>query len=275
MQFNKPLLLIIICFIASEQLIAGNENLPAGAASAGMANASATLTDVWSSYNNQAGCAYVNSVTAGIYNEIRFGLKENSFNAFGLVIPAKKIGNFSLSASYYGFKLYNEQKIGLGYSRKFGNNIAASLQADYMATNIDDEFYGNSSEFTVEAGFRAMLTPQLALGFHLFNPLRSKISDYDDERTPTTMKLGLSYEFNKKIILAAEAEKSSERDNIFKLGINYHIIEPLYIRTGFSTNNTTGYFGFGLEFKGLQLDFAASWHQVLGFTPHTSLSFKF
>jgi len=269
------ILILSLIFGLNLQSFAGNENQPAGAAGAGMAHASVTFTDVWSCYNNQAGSAYIDKITAGVYNEFRFGLKENSLNAFALVIPAKNIGNFSVSASYYGFKLYNEQKIGLGYARKFGNNISASLQANYLTTNISDEYYGNAAAFTVEAGFRALLTQQLALGFHLFNPVRSKLSEYDDERIPTTMKLGLAYEFSKKVTVAAEAEKTTERKNIFKFGINYHITEPLYIRTGISTNNTTGYFGFGLVIKSLNLDFAASWHQVLGFTPHTSLTFKF
>lgn len=240
-----------------------------------MGNAAVTLNDMWSAFQNQAGTAYLKNVNVGAYNEIRYGVNELSLNAFAVAVPVKNVGTFSLSATYFGFKLYNEQKIGLAYARKFGENISAGLQFDYLATNISDEYYGNQSAFAVEAGFRAKLLPNLDLGFHVYNPTRAKLADYSDERIPTVMKLGLCYHFNEKVLFAVEAEKTSAAKNIFKAGIEYQIVKPLYLRAGIATNQTTGYFGFGLNLKQIKINFTASFHETLGFTPHTDLSYEF
>ncbi|MEO8148813.1 MAG: hypothetical protein ABI723_14305 [Bacteroidia bacterium] len=266
--------LLITLFIFSNSF-AGNENFPVGARAAGLGNAAVTLDDMWAAFHNQAGTAYLKNVNVGVYNEIRYGLSELSLNAFAVAVPVKDVGTFSLSATYFGYKLYNEQKIGLAYARKFGDNISGSLQFDYLATNINDEYYGNQSAFAVEAGFRAKLLPNLDLGFHVYNPTRAKMADYTDERIPTVMKLGLCYHFNDKVLFAVEAEKTSAAKNIFKAGIEYQIAKPLYLRAGIATNQTTGYFGFGLNLKQIKINFTASFHETLGFTPHTDLSYEF
>lgn len=254
---------------------AGNENYAAGARAAGMGNAGSTINDLWAAFHNQAGIAYLTQVNTGAYNEIRYGLADLSLNAFAVAVPVKKIGTFSLSATYFGFKLYNEQKIGLAYARKFGEKVAAAVQLDYLATNIRDEYYGNKSALAVEAGIRAEIVTGLTLAFHVFNPTRAKLADYNNEKVPTAAKLGLSYRFNDKVLVALESEKVSALKNIFKAGAEYQIANPLYLRAGISTNEVTGHFGFGLNLKQLKIDFAATFHQTLGFTPHTNLTWVF
>jgi len=271
---KKTYFFSIAIFLFSKSY-AGNENFPVGARAAGIGNAAVTLNDMWAAFHNQAGTAYLEHVNVGVYNEIRYGLSELSLNAFAVAVPVKDVGTFSLSATYFGYKLYNEQKIGLAYARKFGDNISAGLQFNYIGTNISDEYYGNKSAFTVEAGFRAVLLPKLILGVHIYNPTRAKLADYTDERIPTVMKLGLCYHFNDKVLFAIEAEKASAAKNIFKAGIEYQIAKPLYLRAGIATNQTAGYFGFGLSLKQIKINFTASFHETLGFTPHTDLSYEF
>lgn len=266
-------LILLIAFFKSS--FAGNENFPVGARAAGMGNAAVTLNDMWSAFQNQAGTAYLKHVNVGIYNEVRYGLSDLALNAFAVAVPIKNVGTFSLSATYFGYKLYNEQKIGLAYARKFGENFSAGLQFDYLGTHIDDDYYGNHAAFAIEGGVRAVLLPKLVMGFYIFNPTLSSLSDYDNEKIPSTMKLGLSYQFNEKIILAIETEKVSEAKAIFKAGFEYRIVEPLYLRMGLSTNQNAYYFGFGLALKQINIDFTASFNQTLGFTPHTDLSYEF
>ena len=63
--------------------IGGNENQPIGARSAGLANASLTLSDVWSVHHNQAGLGHIRKVSAGVYYESRFLMPELGFDLFG------------------------------------------------------------------------------------------------------------------------------------------------------------------------------------------------
>ncbi len=271
----KYLGLLLLSFSVYIKTYGGNENFPVGARAAGIGNAAVTLNDMWAAFNNQAGLSGLKNVNAGAYNEIRYGLKELSLNAFAVAVPVKKIGTFSLSATYFGFSLYNEQKIGLAYARNFGDNISAGVQFDYIATNLSDEYYGRQDAFTVEAGFRAEILPGFILGVHIYNPTRAKLSSYENERSPSTFKLGLCYHFNEKVLLAAETEKTSAMKNNIKAGFEYRIAKPLFLRAGISTNQTSGYFGFGLELKQLKINFTASFHETLGFTPHTDISYEF
>ena len=58
---------------------------------------------------------------------------------------------------------------------------------------------------------------------------------------------------------------------MFKTGIEYHIIKPVFVRIGIATNPTTYSFGAGFEFYRFKLDVAASRHPVLGFSLQSSL----
>lgn len=265
--------LTIFFLLSSNYLFAGGENIPAGGRSAGVANASVCYTDLWSAFNNQAGLAGLKNFTAGIYFENRFGISELGVKAFAMAVPIGESGVISLSGTYFGYSLYNEKKIGLGFGKSFGKKIKAGVQLDYLSTVIAED-YGNRTSFTGEAGIIAEPLENLSLGFHIYNPTQAKIADYADERIPVVMRLGALYKFSDKVSVSVEDEKEVDAENVVKAGIDYWIAEPLYLRGGFSTNPALSSFGFGLKFGQFMLDGAASFHHVLGFTPHISLHYE-
>ncbi|MDD4214616.1 MAG: hypothetical protein PHR81_07365 [Bacteroidales bacterium] len=166
--------------------------------------------------------------------------------------------------------MYNESKIGLAYGMAFGDRISAGVQLDYIYTHIAEN-YGNKSNITFEAGIRAKIIKNLIIAAHIYNPIMVKISSYDNERIPLIFKIGLSYTFSDKAVLAAEVEKDINYKPIFKTGLEYHIVKPVYIRIGIATNPFIYSFGAGFEFYHFKLDVSASRHPVLGFTPQASL----
>jgi hypothetical protein len=263
----------LVLSLISIGLFATGEDFPIGGRSAGMANSSVTLNDFWSIHNNQAGLTGVKNFSAGMYYEDRFGLKNLSLKAGAIVLPTKSGGVFGLSMTYFGYSQYNESKIGLAYAKSFGEKFSVGIQLDYLSTHIAEN-YGNRSAVAGEIGLRYQINTKLCIAGHIFNLNRAKIADYNDERIPTVARLGLSYAFSGKIIVTAESEKDIQYDPVFKAGIEYHPIDMLYFRTGISTNPVLNAFGFGLEFKNFKLDFAASYHQTLGFTPQFSIIFN-
>ncbi|MEO5569828.1 MAG: hypothetical protein ABIT08_16375 [Bacteroidia bacterium] len=274
MKKQLPVLFIYLALISSSfSSFAGNESIQAGGRSAALAGASVTYADVWAAFHNQAGLAYITKFSAGAFNENSFLLSELSTRGIAVALPLKDLGVFGVSMSYFGYNLYNEKKVGLAYAKSFGDNISASIQLDYFGTFIS-EGYGSNSAIAVEAGFRAQILPKLFLGAHVFNPTRSSLADYDDEKIPTVLKGGLSYLFSDKVTVSIESEKNMDADNIFKTGIEYHIVKILYIRGGVSTNPTKTAFGFGFDFESLKFDIAASYHQQLGYTPNVSLTYS-
>ncbi len=268
---SLPHFLVLIIFLNNNSL-AGNEPAVAGGRAAGLGGATVAYADLWSAFNNQAGLAYLTKFSAGFFNETPFLMNELSTRGIAVAMPVQKLGVFALSINYFGYNLYNEKKIGLAYAKSFGDKISAGIQFDYLGTSIS-EGYGSNSAFTIEAGFRAELLPKFYLGAHIFNPTRAKLADYDEEKIPTLLNIGLAYEFSDKVTLSAEGEKNVYETSAFKAGVEYHIVKILYLRAGVGTNPTKTSFGFGLEFDSFKFDIAAAYHQQLGYTPNISLTY--
>ncbi len=269
-NYFTTLLLVLVL----SHVYAGDHNTPAGARSSAMGNASVAQQDVWSAFHNQAGLAFVKSPVVGISHEQRFMLSELSVNAAAFALPTKRNGTFAVSVSYFGYKLYNEQKAALAYGKSFGDKFSAGVQLDYLQTTIA-EGYGSKGAFTVEAGIQAQLVKNLWLGAHVYNPNKAKLSDYNEEKIPSVVKLGLNYTFSDKVNLAVETEKDLDADAILKAGIEYHPVKQFYLRGGISTDPVLSSFGFGLVLQNFVIDIAANYHQDLGFTPHVALAYSF
>lgn len=264
------ILLTIIVNIQSTQAQVANDNV--GARSAAMGGYSVTLSDIWSTNNNQAGLGFVTDLAGGIYYENRFLLKETSYKAGAFVLPVKT-GALGLSITSFGYELYSQSKASLSYGQRFGDNFSMGVQLNYLNTSLSQD-YGTKNAFTGAVGLIAKLSDELSIGVHVYNPTRSKLAEYDNERIPTIMKLGLDYRFSKKVMLGIETEKDIDFDAVVKAGLEYHATEMFYLRGGISTNPTQSSFGFGLQLKDFKLDLSTSFHQTLGMTPAISLIYK-
>ncbi len=270
MKYSIQLSIILIFLSFGSQ--AANDNIPLGARSTGMGNASVTLFDIWSVQNNQAGLAHLESLSAGIYYENKFMLPELGLSAFGAALPLKSGGTLALSYSMFGFESYKDSKLGLAYARKFTESFSGGIQLDYLNTRIS-EGYGSKGAIAVEAGVRVKLFENLILGAHVFNPTGAKLADYNDEKIPTTMKLGLGYTFNEKVILAIETEKNIDYPATFRAGIEYRVIPEVYLRGGISTRPVESSFGVGLQLGVMRINLSASYHESLGYSPQADLQY--
>jgi hypothetical protein len=263
-----PALVFLCCSVAL--LFGQKDNVCIGGRSAAIGNASVTLTDFWAVHNNQAGMAYYKKLAAGVYYENRFLTKEMGLKCLSVVVPVKKAGVIGLNVSNFGFSLYNESKIGLAYAMAFGERISAGVQLDYIYTHIGDN-YGNRGLMTFEVGLRAKIIKELVIAIHVFNPANLKLSPHLNERIPLIYKIGLSYSFTDKAMVAAEVEKDMNFKPVFKAGVEYKVAKPVYLRIGIDTNPMLYSFGAGFEFHKFKLDIAASMHPQLGFSPQASL----
>lgn len=270
----KITFILFLLLLNSILLFAGNDNLPVGGRQAGVGNASVCHSDVWAVHYNQAGLANIKDITAGIYYDNRFMVNNLSMKAVALALPTKKLGVFGISLGYFGYSLYNEQKVGLAYARTFGSKLSVGVQLDYLGVHIGED-YGSKNSFAAEAGFQYELSKNLKLGAHIYNLNRSIISGYNNERIPTIMKLGLSYDFSEKVLVSVESEKDVETSPDFKAGVEYHMLKKIFLRFGVSTNPSKNAFGLGLDLKGVKFDIAFNRHSVLGWTPMASLVYDF
>ncbi len=269
----KQLLLSLILSLLFGYSLAQNTGGNSGGRSAAMGGAGVASSDFWTVNNNQAGLGFVDKSGVGFYYENQFLMNDFNLSQFSAIYKTKR-GGFGLNVGYYGSGLYNEKKIGFGYGMRLGKRFALGVQLDYLNTFIAD-VYGSKNMFTFEVGLMTKITDELTLGAHVFNPIRTKLSDYDDERMPTLLKLGLDWDLSNDFTAAIEAESDIEHPLVLRAGLEYNIMDLMYARIGVSNNPNIFSFGVGIYYGGFRLDFSSSMHQVLGYSPQISAIYNF
>lgn len=260
---------LTICSLSRAQL----ENYPVGARASGMGNATVALTDVWAAHYNQAGLGRLEKFSAGVFYENQYNIKELGLKAAALGLPSK-FGNFGLSLTQFGYKLYQENKIGIAYAKSLGKHIWAGIQLDYFHLRFQKE-YGQQGTYTFEAGLQAQILPKLLIGFHIFNPVQAEIKTRDyKESIPTIARLGLAWHPSEEVILTLETTKDLERQAKIKAGVEYRAIKHLFLRAGAGNHPETISMGLGYQLNPLSADIAFIRHPVLGYSPSVSLSLQ-
>ncbi len=266
---SRRLLSFGVAAVLSTSLVAQFSS--GSARSIGMGAASVVFDDIHSLWSNQAGIAHLEESAVSAYAEQHYLLSNLQTLGLGAVYPTRS-GNFGITLNYLGFEQYQEQKIGLAYGRKLFDRFSIGAQFLMLNTNVQE--YGSKSIFTFEFGLLAELLPRVNIGAHAFSPARINILEEDN--VPTIFSMGLAYLPSPSVAINLEVEKDIEYPARFKAGIEYQIIDPLFLRTGLGTNPTTLHFGVGYRIQNnIDVDLATSYHQILGVSPAFGLSYYF
>lgn len=272
MKFFTTLLLFCLVFtgVKSQSYLTY-----AGARSSALSDATVTVSDVFSTFSNQACLAELDKKEIGASVLNRFTVKELNTEALAFALPLKNNkGVFGLSLNNYGYNLFNRKKVGLAFSKKLSNVFSAGIQIDYLNTKIGDG-YGSKSTFTIEGGVLARINDKLKAGVHIFNPIRAKLANYDDERIPVIMTAGLSYKLTEKVLAAAEVFKPIDDKAIYKFALEYNPVNILYVRGGVSSDPVQFTFGAGLKLNNLYIDISSGYYDPLGYSPSAGLRYAF
>lgn len=220
--------------------------------------------DVFSFGNNQAALASVKSASVGIYGERRFLLNETSTYSLAAAIPTS-LGNIGLQLNYAGFKNFNENKIGLAYSRSLGSKLDIGIQFNYYGYRIPA--YGNASTINFEAGAIVHFSEKLNGGIHIYNPIAAKLGKNSDEKLAAAYKFGLGYDASENFYVSTEIIKEEDKPVNVTGGIQYRFKKQFFVRAGFVSETSSGFGGVGIAWNNLRLDISANYHPQLGFSP--------
>lgn len=273
MGYLRLLFLMLLLVPLTAKGTGTHDNRPSNAASAGMGDATVMRTNFWAVFHNQAGLGFLKQKGVGVHFENAYMLKELSQKAVGFVLPVRG-GTFGITYNQFGYENFSKTKAGLAFGKQLGERIAVGIQLDYLRTHIGD-VYGDRHSVTGEIGVISEPLDGFFVGAHVFNPVRAQLSEYDDERLPTVFRLGLGYAFSNQLFVSAEAEKDLEYAPLLKVGVEYEIVDNLMLRAGITTNPALFSFGIGYTWKNITLDFAVSKHQILDYTPYSSMHYAF
>lgn len=246
------------------------EPFEGGAQSLGMANAALSLQGTWALFQNQAGLVGTEALSAGAFYQSRFAMRELSTTGFGVAHP---LGNGVAGISYvqYGFSNYREQRVGLAFAQKLGENFDAGVQLDYIGIFLGGG-YGSTAAFTFQGGFRYQASDEVIIAGHIYNPVRARLNQFNDERLPVVLRFGGQYRFSERVHLNAEARKHLEYPVTLAVGAEYELVDHVFVRGGVAGGPSRYTFGAGYRFGNFQFDVAAAHNEFLGFTPQVSLT---
>jgi hypothetical protein len=268
----KAILLMAVCFLLfSFSTLAQNVYYDVGSRSAGMGNSNTTIADEWSIFNNVAGISGVeNGMVFFGYN--RFFEIDGFDNVSAGVIHPFKFGNVGFSLFRFGDNLYSEQIASAAFGNKIGF-VRLGGRINYYQMRIDE--FGTSGSLFFDIGGIVELIPKLSFGAFISNFTISKLNNSENTKMPVIMKVGLSYKPKRNVSLNMDILKDIDFESNVKLGIEYMIVDKVYLRTGLNANPFKGFFGAGILLDRFQLDYAIGTHQFLGSSHQCTVSYNY
>ena len=270
---NKKIYFIVLLIAIINSNLFAIENHPTGARSLALSHAFISISDVWSTFHNQAGLTGIEQFSAGVFYESRFMVDELSLAAGSLILPVNT-GTFGFSFFQFGKGSFKENRVALAFAKQLSEKFSAGIQLDYFSQRLPE----NNSAFgfaTFEAGVIYSPNKKLFLGTHVFNPISNGIETAEGkQKSPTIFRIGGHYQFDEMILVTVETQKDLKNPFLFKTGIEFSPVQNLALRFGVSGKPVNYTAGMGYSFGKVTTDIGFSYHGNLGLTPSVSIQIK-
>lgn len=260
--------LFLFIGLVSFSVSAQDGNYQMGARNASLGSTGLTTSDHWSLFYNIAGLAQLESNAAFASYRNRYNLAELQTISAGYVHKVNEFG-VGIGVFRFGGDLFSEQKVSVAIGHKL-DRISLGVGLDYIQYDISS--VGTKSVMIFQFGGIAQITDELSFGAHIFNLNQAELVSEGNEKVPTVMRAGLSFQPNDDLILALETEKDLGFEEVIKVGVEYRVIQNVFVRTGLKTEPFSGVGGFGFEFKNCQIDYAFANDNQLGSIHEVSFS---
>lgn len=263
----------ILYFVPFLFTVCSYAQLNPGAKQISLSNSDVALSnDVFSVFNNPAGLSQFNWREIGVYySPAPFGLTELA-NGYVAYSEPFNFGTLALGGMTYGFELYRESKISLGYSYNYENKFFAGVTFNYHMFSIQN--YGSAGALYLNLGGLAYISSELRWGFAIYNLNRASVGN-DDDQIPVIFSTGFSYDLINSLIINLAVEKDIRYKPSVQFGLEYDIIEYLSLRIGFQNEPARYTAGVGINYSIISLDYTVFTHQELGLTHQAGLIISF
>jgi hypothetical protein len=260
---------ILICILLLQITAnAQNGNYNAGARSRSLANTSLTISDAFASYNNVAALAPQEGISIGFFSAMFYGIPGLFTIGLALNSPIFK-GTATLNFYRFGDDLFNEHKVGLGYSHKI-RFVRLGLQINYIQYKI--ESYGSKGLLVLEFGGLVQIFPELLFAAYIFNPTQSDPYHEKSGFLPVLLKTGISYRPVANLMLNIEYQHYLFTKRSLSIGMEYLIRGKFSLRTGISLWTLRSTYGIGFNTLRLNFNYAVDIHPLLGLSHEFSVT---
>jgi hypothetical protein len=228
--------------------------ISSGAKEISLANSTVAMSDnAMAVFGNPAGSAQLNwKETSLYYSPSRFDMKEFAEKGGAFLLPFR-FGVVSGGYLSYGFDLYKETTVSLGFSKVFYKRILFGISLHYR--NVKISGYGNAGSLFFNVGGIFFINRQIKIGFLLENPARISYKNTSGQ-IPSVISFGVSACPTTDITLNTSIVKDMEYPFSYRFGLEYGIYKYIDLRCGFRTNPNSYTGGIGIKYKYIELDYS-------------------
>lgn len=177
-------------------------------------------------------------------------------------------GTVGAGVHRYGFDLFNESRIRIGYKNSYRNfYYGAVLNYSHIAQGGG---YGSAGALGVDAGIGASIFERFWIGARATNINQPEYGDGDvdvGEALPRELAIGFSCRLSDTALFASDLVKDVRFPVSYRGGVEVFIFDRFAGRAGITTEPTTFSLGFGYSAGFWSINLVAQNHEELGVSP--------
>ena len=248
------------------------EDLPVGGRAIGMGSAYVAVAQgAESVYYNPAGLSFSKGVSLSLFASRPYGLRELTYETISAVLPSP-FGNFGINLQTYGYHLYRENTIALGWGYHYHKRVYYGILCRMNQLRIKN--YGSSCTLMIDIGCLLLMSNNILAGISITNLNNAGIKG-QNEPLPQMTRVGISYQPLNEVTFAIELDKDTRFPVEMKGGIEFRPLHEICLRFGFGREPSNFSSGIGLAWDSFSIDYAFTMHPVLGTTHQGSFNIVF
>ena len=268
-KINSLLITILFCQLVYTQI---SIIVPA---STSIAQTSVAEIQSWTAFNNPAILGNLEQSEVGFQFENRYLIPELSTKSVQVAFVSNRV-NTGLSFSHFGYSLYHEMLIGLGFARNFSDKFAMGVQFNYYTAYFSASNSYRGALFP-QVGISMRLSPNFSLGFNAFNPIQTNLkTEYTIKRIPSIFSLGTEYFFSPDFIWRTQMDKELSSNYRFATGFEYKMLHTFAIKLGaYGSDYLVPCLGLGYDVGSFLVDLNCELHPLLGLNTMAAIRYRF
>jgi hypothetical protein len=269
---KKLIFLILFCLLSKLSNSQISNVIPGSNA---IAETSVADTKNWTAFNNPANISFLGKPEITIEFENRYLISELSTKSVQVAFPSQLV-NFGLSFSHFGYSLYHEMMLGVGFGRNFGDKFAMGVQFNYYTAffNASNSYRG---ALLPQVGLTVKLSPKFNIGFNTFNPFQTNIqTEFVTKRLPSVFSLGSEYFFSPELVWRTQIDREVSSNYRFATGFEYLMLQNLTVKLGaYSSDYLVSCLGLGFKTGSFLIDLNCDIHPLIGISPLAAIKYRF
>lgn len=228
------------------------------------------FSNLFSFLSNTAALAMSKGISAGVYSENKFGLKELNHYTAAVSSPIGGNGGIGIVTTYAGSKELNESQIGLAYGKNLGKiNIGARFNYTLLRTSG----YGSDGAISFELGSTWKISEKLYTGIQIVNPVGGKFGEESKEKLPSVYSVGAGYECSEQFYIGVDIVKEESKPVNLRATLQYIIARRLITMLGINSGTSSPALCAGWQWKNMRVLINGSFHPQLGATTGLAIIF--